>query len=571
MAENDDTINKHKTGRKRDQIRDYYKLRDDKLYCTIDKCTKKYSIKTSTVTLKYHIYNYHNMDNITTDNDIINNANNINNNMDKISNEMMMYKLAALMFAGNSLPYSLIENQCFINFINFLNADYKITKSKLKEFILSEGEQVNKNVTNMLSINKQPITVAFDGWTNVRSNKVTNILLICSGKIYYYTSVENKTCQNTSNYLIKILDEKINFLLKSGLRLTSITTDNENVMKMTRQELNKKYPILIIIPCSAHIIQLCFKSLQKIEAIKNIIDEILEIIYIIRNNKKYKLKLSELQVNDGIKDSLKLKYPSEIRWTSLIMSIERFIFLKKYINMLEEIIPKPKKFWNSVDEIYTLLKPFKKAINNIQADNASLYSVWINFNEIINYYKIEYKSKIFKKNLLTIVELIEEKWNKHINIELIETIRLLNLEQNFKYNGETMDFIINWGNLYLKTYGLVKKDNNGLDDVIEIQLNEFVSRQNEFININSDNEQLKEKYKKQEKKYDIKALWYTYIPTHYELANIAIAILSICPSEACVERSFSIQSDVHTLKRNKLLGEYIEAEMNIKMNNINEK
>jgi hypothetical protein len=45
---------------------------------------------------------------------------------------------------------------------------------------------------NMLSIKGQPITIALDGWTNVRSNKVTNILLICSGIAYYYTGIENE-------------------------------------------------------------------------------------------------------------------------------------------------------------------------------------------------------------------------------------------------------------------------------------------------------------------------------------------------------------------------------------------
>ena len=97
-------------------------------------------------------------------------------------------------------------------------------------------------------------------------------------------------------------------------------------------------------------------------------------------------------------------------------------------------------------------------------------------------------------------------------------------------------------------------------------MNEFISRQNEFFNINSENEKLENVYKKKNRNYNIKLIWNMYMPTHYELATIAIAILSICPSEASVERSFSIQSDVHTLERNKLSEELVECEMNIKMN-----
>ena len=52
----------------------------------------------------------------------------------------------------------------------------------------------------------------------------------------------------------------------------------------------------------------------------------------------------------------------------------------------------------------------------------------------------------------------------------------------------------------------------------------------------------------------------------YELSKIAIAILSICPTEASVERSFSILSNIHTLERNNLHEDLIDAELSIKIN-----
>ena len=58
----------------------------------------------------------------------------------------------------------------------------------------------------------------------------------------------------------------------------------------------------------------------------------------------------------------------------------------------------------------------------------------------------------------------------------------------------------------------------------------------------------------------------SYLSSYYELVNVITAILSFCPSEACVERSFSIQSNVHSQERTRLAEELIEAEMNIKIN-----
>ena len=59
MTENNNIISKYKMERKKDQIRDYYNVRDNKLYCTIENYTKSFSNKTSILSLKYHIYNFH--------------------------------------------------------------------------------------------------------------------------------------------------------------------------------------------------------------------------------------------------------------------------------------------------------------------------------------------------------------------------------------------------------------------------------------------------------------------------------------------------------------------------------
>ena len=66
--------------------------------------------------------------------------------------------------------------------------------------------------------------------------------------------------------------------------------------------------------------------------------------------------------------------------------------------------------------------------------------------------------------------------------------------------------------------------------------------------------------------YSSKYVWGGLIPSYNELSNVAIGILSIYPTEACVERSFSLLSDVHSAERNRLTPDVVEAEMNIKMN-----
>lgn len=565
-------INK-KVGRKKDTVRNYYICKNGKLCCTFENCKKEFALKTSVISLKHHINDNHIQDK---NKDIL--INNIQMTEQNVE-EIMMYQNYAIAFAKNSLPHCLIEDHYFRKATNCSNK-YIFTKSKLREFIITEGEKVNKNTIDMICLNNLPVTIAIDGWTNVRMNKVTNILLICSGISYFYASIENKFNNNTAGYLVPILSEKIKYLMEKGMRIVAITTDNEYLMKLTRQQLNKIHPILIIVPCSAHIFQLCFKSICQIENIKKIIDETYGIINSIRNNKDNRLRLLELQKNDGIEDQLKILYSTEIRWISLISCIERLYVLKKYIIQLNVIIS--TNYWNNLDKLYELMNPFKSAIDKIQRDDASLYSVWLNFNNImvhyqsiniVNYFENEKKGKNKKGDGNEIITIMEQKWNAHINNQLIDIVRLLNLEQNFKYDKQSLIFFVKWGRNYLITYNLIKCTNDDkinnytvIENTIKLQLNEFILRHDIFATVDSENEKMKDMYKMQNKKYNIKLLWNLYTSSHYELSKIAVAILSICPSEASVERSFSMQSDVHSLERNKLSEELIEAEMNIKIN-----
>ncbi len=551
---------KNNAGRKKDPVRLLYvkDVKSNKLDCTYENCNKTFAITTSVISLKAHISEKHNS-NANAQNVII------TNQSEQYKNELVTYKTFAIAFAKNSLPHSLIENKHFSQAIQTLDNKCKLSKRKLKEFIISEGENANREMLASLGSNNKIITVAIDGWTNVRSNKVTNILLISLGESFFYKSIENPYEQNTAEYLIPILKENIQFLIDKKIRVVALTTDNENLMINVRNKMKNIFPVLIIIPCSAHIIQLCFKTLCKINNIKLIIDETMTIIYDIKNNIKNRLLLLNLQKNDNQPEQLKLIYPIDIRWTSLINGIERLHALKKYVEQVNKCIS--KNYWEQLNYLYEILIPFKKAINNIQRNDSTIYSVWNNFNDIVNYYNSSNVPKIFQNDIKNITNVIINKWNQHVNKELIEISRIFNLELHVKYSNKTIDFIKDWGSDYLIFYNLINNVNKkDLMETINIQLNEFNLRYGDFSTINEQNEKLKCTYAIRQKRYDIKLLWNLCIISYYELSNIAIAILSICPSEAQVERSFSIQADVHSLDRNKLHAELVEAEMNIKMN-----
>lgn len=152
-------------------------------------------------------------------------------------------------------------------------------------------------------------------------------------------------------------------------------------------------------------------------------------------------------------------------------------------------------------------------------------------------------------------------------MELIEATRIFNLDRQIKFKTSTTEFIIKWGSNYLYKYKNIQRHDIATIKIkLTLQLKEFIGRLNEFKSTTIINEELKENCITTKTKYDIILFWSHFISTHYELAYVVIGMLSICPSEASVERSFSAQNDVHSPDRNNLSEIYIFNEMMIKFN-----
>lgn len=558
--QNNKNITKGK-GRKKDFIYNYFNIIDDKICCNIDDCKNKFSKKTSTSILKYHILIKHNKTPIQ------NIANNDIDSKMNDSNENDLYYVLSLFFAKNSLPHSLIEDKYFRNVMETIKKSHTIdvNKKKLREIILLEGKKINDNILNKLGSSEQPVTMAIDGWTNVRSNKVTNILLISNGISYYYTSIENVNCQNKTEWIVSKLEERIKFLISKKINIIALTTDNENLMKSVRKEIKNKFPVILDVPCASHIIQLCLKKMCDIDKIKNLIENVNNIVHFIRNNKKNKTTLYQLQIDDSIKDPLSVIYPIETRWSSIINCIDRLLKLQKYISIIATEFKKP--FWDKLLLLYNFLKPIEIYTDQIQKDEATLYSVWLYFNKMIDFYKSKEIPVEFTESANTAVDIIQSNWNNHININIINASRLFNFEINFNGLNNTIEFIINWGTIYLITYNIVTDVNDeNIKNILRLQMSDFLAKQKEFSYVNNIIEKTKRACDIKKTIYSPKNIWGMFIASHYELSKVAIGILSIYPSESCVERSFSAQTDVHSLERNRLTSDIIEAEMNIKMN-----
>lgn len=548
-------------GRKKDKIYEYFNIdeTDNKYHCVMTNCKKTFSLKTSTTTLKRHMSTSHeDFIKYKIDNDNIKNMN---------EKKLNIYTAYSRFFAKNSLPHSLIENSYFIEFVQAIkeNPTINISRPKLRNLIVADGLQAKEKVLNNLKMSKIPVTLTVDGWLNIRSNKIMNLLLMADGISYYYDCIENYSRSNTKEWLVKMLEEKIQKIIEDGINLVAITTDNEILMKSVCVCLKQRFPILFDIPCSSHIIQLCLKRMCELKIISDTINNINEILENFKRNKQHKLELYNSQIKDNVKIPLKIIYYSVVRWSSIILTIERLIKLKKYIST---VIKTSESFWITLELLYKFIEPIQIYTNRMQSNNASLITVYQCFSEMTAFYKSSNIPDDFIQISKDIIQIIEKYWTKYIDNDLIDITRLFCFETNIKPLDKHIDFIVNWGLLYLKDDEIVKNYNqNKIKRNIKSQLTKLVIKQGEFSKINEYIAEIKEDEENITNiAYIHKLVWGRLISKYYELSKIAIAILSICPSEANVERSFSILADIHTQDRNRLSNDIIDAELSIKMN-----
>jgi cytochrome c-type biogenesis protein CcmH/NrfF len=100
---------------------------------------------------------------------------------------------AARLFARHGLPHRLADSK---EMAAFLLAVRRSTcpppkRAAIKEAQTQLAADLREEVIARLTAGSvtYPISIAIDGWTNTRHEKVTNLLCLCGGQAYYWCSI----------------------------------------------------------------------------------------------------------------------------------------------------------------------------------------------------------------------------------------------------------------------------------------------------------------------------------------------------------------------------------------------
>jgi hypothetical protein len=205
-------------------------------------------------------------------------------------------RLCAIAWATCRLSRRLLDNPHFLAWLLAWRQSSAMLPSgkKLRAVIATTSDGMRKDLLERLRNSSTPLGVAIDGWTNVRHDKITNILLISNGVAFYWCSIVNSRERNTAPWLHGQMKRRLCDLLAAGIRFASFVADNEATMGALFDLLLVDFPFLVRVPCAAHTIQLIVKNSMESERWAKVREEFDDIIKGFVKNKETRLELKTL-------------------------------------------------------------------------------------------------------------------------------------------------------------------------------------------------------------------------------------------------------------------------------------
>lgn len=421
-----------------------------------------------------------------------------------------------------------------------------------------QAEELRNTLGSKLA--HRTVTMACDGWTNVRSSKVTNVVVIVDGRAYYWCSIVNAEERNTAEWMAaRLLPVILTLTREWDARVAGFAVDNEAVNFSCLKQLRKDVPPLLHIPCAAHTLQLIVHSCLEHAVLAATVQQLTALIRHF-DAKEHRVALLQLQRARNVKQ-LRIVKPCDTRWNSLLAAAQRMLQLEAEARCCFTLVHLPSitsEFWNQLRALVDFLEPFRVATDALQSDAATLLTVYEQFVLL---------QKHIQEQHSWAAESIMVRWNKHVNIPAVTATAVLSfvkLPPQLSM-AKAQKFILDWGTRYLHYYHLVHEDDSLRDtrDTLTAQLADFQGRLGGFAAMNEHMESLRRKACAAAP-FQAKKVWLLH--SDFELSKVAVALLTLAPSEASVERSFSAQGSVHTKLRNRMADSSVQHEMFIKFN-----
>ncbi len=237
-------------------------------------------------------------------------------------------EVTARFFATNHIAYNVASSDSFADFVAAVRQSTVAAPKRdaLKRGIAVLEQKMRTKLWTLLKKSASPVSIAIDGWTNVKHTKVLNVVLMCDNRAYYWRSIANAVERSSGEWMRGVLEPVITQLVDGGVRVVGFVADNEAVNAKAFRLLQPTFPFLIRVPCAAHTLQLVVKQLMDDDRwaeLRADVQHIIQLFFASQGGKEKRLQLQNLQTAKGCVQLLELVKPNTTRWNSEYYAYER--------------------------------------------------------------------------------------------------------------------------------------------------------------------------------------------------------------------------------------------------------
>jgi len=382
-------------------------------------------------------------------------------------------------------------------------------------------------------------------------------IIITTPEPVVYKSLSTTTSRHTAEYVANELSIVIDSIGKD--RCLGVVSDNAASMKKAWTILKndpryKDLPIAYY-SCICHTLNLLVHDIFKLKNV-SALEEIAKTIVKTINN-THILKSTFVIIQKSKKEVFTtLKMPVKTRWGSIVHCLESLIQNKGILQQLawsddENVVKKLENiqmhivefsFWYKIDKVLDLMKPIAEWIKKLESDNPYVSDVFYALNDISSLLTLKLPNIDFisDEEKTSILESFEHR--KCMALHAMHyASSILDPRHKGQHLSQTNDiagveYIFN-----VATAIMPEETQQIMIELAQYRSNEGLWSNNfiwstEIKNLNP-------------------FTWWKGICGSSYLNKIAVAILSLPPSSAATERSFSTFSLIHTKKRNRLTNE----------------
>lgn len=298
---------------------------------------------------------------------------------------------------ATNLPFRTVDHPQFIKLVQDLQPAYKPPKREDVGGRLLDSVYEEQLEACAQKLKGENVCLSLDGWSNIHNDSIICVAVTTkTGDTYLIDTVDTSVNAHNAEYLAKIATESIkNCQQNLQCNVSSLVTDNAaNVSKMRSLISENTDFNIIAYGCSAHVMNLLANDI-KYPRVK---EQIVRVIKYFRNNHFANASFQEAKG----KNAVKLMLPSEVRWNSIVDSLESYIkgwpillqICEQHRGKIDKDIKNLVSDFNlkrNAEDMLQQLKPIADALDAVQKDNCSIsiaVKIWKELKKKLEHIKV---------------------------------------------------------------------------------------------------------------------------------------------------------------------------------------